>query len=94
MAQVVIVYLIVAAAAAYAAWKLLPRALGRRVLRAGLAILRRAGVHAQRVDAWERQASGAACGACDSCGGCSEAAPSPSAPAGERTITLRVIETR
>jgi hypothetical protein len=51
-------------------------------------------VNAQRLDAWERQASGAACGACDSCGGCSEAAAPPSAPADQRTITLRVIDTR
>lgn len=74
MGQQIAVFVIVALALAYAAWKLLPAALTRRIASALLTRARRAGVASERLARWERRMAVKSCGACDACNGC---APAP-----------------
>lgn len=94
MTQQVIVFLIVAAAAGYAAWKLLPRAATRRMLSFGMRFARRAGIPADRLARWEARGAATACGACDACAGCSDPVTSTATPAGGRIIALQRVESR
>ena len=77
MVQHLVVFVIVAVAAAYAAWRWMPAAWRRGAARRLAAGSQRAGlVDAQRA---ERMAASlgktAGCGACDSCDGCAAAGP-------------------
>ncbi len=84
MGQQVTVFAIVAIAAAYAAWKLLPSALTRRLASAFVVRARGWGVSNTRLDRWQRRVATKACGACDACNGC---APTDDAPtARPRTV--------
>jgi hypothetical protein len=87
------VFVIVAMAGLYAAWKLMPRALRARLTRAGVGWARRRGrLSDDEAAALARRLSASGCGSCDSCGSCASAPPvAPDAsvlrivPAGSQT---------
>ncbi len=74
MSQQIAVFAIVFVALVYAAWKLLPAALTRRLASALISRARAAGVSGERLARWDRRIAAKACGACDACNGC---APPP-----------------
>ena len=72
---------IVAVAAVYAVWKLMPVAARQRIAAASSRIAqRRAGISSQRAATFELRLVGKACGACDSCGGCNSQRLDPTRP--------------
>ena len=74
------VFVIVALAATYAAWKLMPRALRGRLAQATVGWAQRRGrLSDQRAAALARRLTASGCGHCDSCGTCGPA-PGPAAP--------------
>ena len=83
------VFLIVALAGLYAAWKLMPRALRARLARAGVGWARRRGrLSEDKAAALTRRLTASGCGSCDSCGSCAGApAAAPDAP------VLRIVPT-
>lgn len=87
--QSLVVTVIVAAAALFACWRLMPR--GWRVaLASSLAAGAQRHGHLSQddADALARKLATGACGSCDSCGTC---APTPVTPAGQKIV--RVVET-
>jgi hypothetical protein len=74
MIQDVLVFAIVAVAAIYAAWKLLPAGALQPVLTLLLPLARGIGIGDERLARWNRKVPGKACGACDACDGCAPAA--------------------
>lgn len=87
--QLLIVAAIVAAASAYAIWKLMPAALRRALAPRAAAFVQRLGAsdaNARRVEA--KLTTGGACGSCDSCKAC--ATPDASASEG----SMRVVPIR
>ena len=77
--QELVAFAIVGLAAAYAAWKLMPRALRARLAHALAGAARRSGRLSDRDAALlARRLSASGCGSCDSCGSC---VPRPDAAA-------------
>jgi hypothetical protein len=74
MGQDIVVFAIVAVAAVYAAWKLLPAGALRPVLGLLLPLARSIGIGDERLARWSSKAPRKACGACDACNGCDPAA--------------------
>jgi hypothetical protein len=80
--QDIAVFVIVALAASYAAWKLMPRALRARLAHAAVGWAQRRGrLSDQRAAALARRLTASGCGQCDNCGTCSPA-PGATAPSG------------
>ena len=78
--QDIAVFVIVALAAGYAAWKLMPRALRVRLAQATVGWAQRRGrLSDQHAAALARRLTAGGCGQCDSCGTCGPA-PGPAAP--------------
>ena len=66
------VFVIVAVAGLYAAWKLMPRALRVRLTQVGIGWARRRGrLSDDEAAALARRLTASGCGSCDSCGSCS-----------------------
>lgn len=88
--QEISVFVIVALAATYAAWKLMPRALRVRLAQATVGWARRRGrLSDHEAAALARRLTASGCGSCDSCGACgSEPAAAPEA-AGLRFVPGR-----
>jgi len=77
MTQEAVVFAIVALAAAYAAWRLMPRVLRGRLAHAMAGFARRRGRLSDRdAAALARRLTASGCGSCDSCGPCG---PEPAA---------------
>jgi hypothetical protein len=69
--QEIFALVIVALAAVYTAWKLMPRALRARLAQATVAAVRRRGrLSDDQAAALARRLTAGGCGSCDDCGGC------------------------
>jgi hypothetical protein len=78
--QEIAVFAIVALAAGYATWKLMPRALRARLAQATVGWAQRRGrLSDEQAAALARRLTASGCGQCDSCGTCGPA-PAPPAP--------------
>ena len=71
--QQAVVFVIVAVAGLYAAWKLMPRALRVLLTRAGVGWARRRGrLSDDEAAALARRLTASGCSSCDSCGSCAQ----------------------
>jgi type II secretory pathway pseudopilin PulG len=76
MIEQAIVFVIVAAAATYAAWKLMPRSLRTRLAEAVVRLAQqRGGLSHERAATLQRRLAAGGCGPCDGCGGCGPRTP-------------------
>ena len=95
MLQQIVVFAIVAVAAAYAGWKLMPRALRARLAQASVGWARRRGKLSDAyAAALAQRLTASGCGACDSCGACAPSPKATSAPAPLQYVAQQPAEDR